>query len=102
MVYCVTTLMIAAGRSERLTAEAEVHRLATRDSLTKLPNRHLFDTHIERTIGSARRQKKKAAVIFIDLDHFKKVISRTPGRGRSIEIKVSKELLPELDPVPEQ
>ncbi len=73
VVYCVTTLMIAAGRSERLTAEAEVHRLATRDSLTKLPNRHLFDTHIERTIGSARRLQKKAAVIFIDLDHFKKV-----------------------------
>lgn len=73
VVYCVTTLVIAAGRSERLTAEAVIQRLATRDSLTHLPNRHLFDTHMERTIGSVRRYRKKAAVIFIDLDHFKKV-----------------------------
>jgi diguanylate cyclase (GGDEF)-like protein len=44
---------------------------ATHDALTGLPNRSLLADRLERAILTARRNKKKAAVLFLDLDNFK-------------------------------
>jgi diguanylate cyclase (GGDEF)-like protein/PAS domain S-box-containing protein len=56
----------------RKTSEEQMNRLVQYDSLTGLPNRRLFGEKLRRAMGSpaARRQ---AAVLFLDLDHFKEI-----------------------------
>jgi diguanylate cyclase (GGDEF)-like protein len=46
---------------------------ALHDSLTKLPNRVLFDTYIEEGITLSKKNDKKLALMFVDLDDFKKI-----------------------------
>lgn len=47
--------------------------LAYYDSLTRLPNRVLFCEHLAREIAMGRREPKDIAVLFLDLDNFKRV-----------------------------
>jgi diguanylate cyclase (GGDEF)-like protein/PAS domain S-box-containing protein len=51
----------------------EMSHLAQHDSLTDLPNRVLFNDRLTQAIALAERQGKQLAVMFIDLDHFKKI-----------------------------
>jgi diguanylate cyclase (GGDEF)-like protein/PAS domain S-box-containing protein len=57
--------------TDRKSAEAHIQRLATRDPLTELPNRILFNDRLEQGIVTARRSGQSLAVLFIDLDRFK-------------------------------
>lgn len=50
---------------------AQMTRLATRDSLTGLPNRALFFEHLGHAIALSRRRSTTFAVLFIDIDGFK-------------------------------
>ncbi len=51
----------------------EVERLATRDGLTGLPNRRLFEESLEREIARAERRSSPLALVVLDVDHFKDV-----------------------------
>ncbi|MEM7083204.1 MAG: EAL domain-containing protein [Pseudomonadota bacterium] len=51
----------------------EVHYLAYHDSLTKLPNRAQLKDALQRAVARARRSETSAALLFIDLDDFKRV-----------------------------
>ncbi len=51
----------------------EMSHLAQHDSLTDLPNRVLFNDRLTQAIALADRQGKQLAVLFVDLDHFKKI-----------------------------
>ncbi|MDI5987291.1 EAL domain-containing protein [Halomonas sp. M4R5S39] len=53
--------------------EKRVRQLAYYDALTGLPNRRLLEDRLELAIRHAHRQDQCLAVIFIDLDHFKRV-----------------------------
>ncbi|MBK5253910.1 MAG: GGDEF domain-containing protein [Peptostreptococcaceae bacterium] len=53
--------------------EKEIAKIAYHDSLTGLPNRVLLNERFNLILALAHRQKKSAAVIFIDLDNFKTV-----------------------------
>lgn len=55
----------------RKAAADEIKRLAFYDPLTGLPNRRLLLDRLQHTLISNIRSKKKAALLFIDLDHFK-------------------------------
>lgn len=57
----------------RKREEARLNKLAFRDALTGLPNRRLFDERITHEIESARRNKQQMALMFIDIDHFKRI-----------------------------
>lgn len=47
--------------------------LAFHDTLTGLPNRALFEDRLQRAFVSARRNRSKVALLYIDLDRFKHV-----------------------------
>ncbi len=59
--------------TSRKAAEEQIRFLAQHDALTKLPNRTLLRERLVRAVPHAQRNEKKLAVIFIDLDDFKKV-----------------------------
>ena len=51
----------------------ELQYQAHHDTLTDLPNRTLFKDRLSQAIVNARRNKEKFALLFIDLDQFKKI-----------------------------
>ncbi|MBC2695791.1 MAG: EAL domain-containing protein [Desulfobacteraceae bacterium] len=53
--------------------EAKIRFLAYYDVLTGLPNRQLFKEYSIRAIRMAQRDGTKLAIIFMDLDHFKRI-----------------------------
>ncbi len=64
---------IARDITERKHYEAELRHQATHDSLTGLPNRTLLADRLDTEIGRANRQGNRFALIFLDLDNFKRV-----------------------------
>jgi len=59
--------------SERKAAEQEIHQLAFFDPLTGLPNRRLLMDRLEVAMKDSYRSGQFAALLFIDLDHFKQI-----------------------------
>jgi diguanylate cyclase (GGDEF)-like protein/PAS domain S-box-containing protein len=47
--------------------------LAQHDFLTELPNRMLLNDRLTQAIAAARRHRASVAVLFVDVDHFKRV-----------------------------
>lgn len=64
-----TVLDISAQKA----AEQRIRELADYDVLTGLPNRRLLRERFEQLLAAAEREKSEIAVIFLDLDHFKRV-----------------------------
>jgi diguanylate cyclase (GGDEF)-like protein len=58
---------------ERKQAEERIHFLAYSDALTGLPNRRLLQDRLTQALASARRQKGRVALLFLDLDKFKNI-----------------------------
>ena len=54
-------------------AEDRVEFLATRDPLTRLPNRMLLHDRLEQGVANAARKGSRLAFMFIDLDRFKTI-----------------------------
>ena len=54
-------------------AQLALQRQASYDTLTGLPNRHLFNDRIAQLLAHALRQQSVFSLLFIDLDHFKEV-----------------------------
>jgi diguanylate cyclase (GGDEF)-like protein len=59
--------------TDRKDLELELEKLAATDSLTALPNRRHFLTTANLEVERVRRFGVKAAVMMVDLDHFKAV-----------------------------
>ncbi len=51
----------------------ELHKKANYDPLTYLPNRTLFNEKLLQTISLSKRARQQFALLFIDLDQFKKI-----------------------------
>ena len=54
-------------------AEKRLAYLAHYDTLTGLPNRHLFHDRLHQTIANAKRSEVPFTLIFVDLDRFKAI-----------------------------
>jgi diguanylate cyclase (GGDEF)-like protein/PAS domain S-box-containing protein len=54
-------------------AELRMQHMAYHDSLTGLPNRAMFEEHLELALARARRDDLAVAVLFLDLDDFKPI-----------------------------
>jgi diguanylate cyclase (GGDEF)-like protein len=68
-----TYLIIIRDISERKAAEARIEYLAYFDTLTGLPNRQMLMRHVNRTLAVAQREAKHAALLYLDLDRFKRI-----------------------------
>ena len=67
---CVYLCALALEREE---ARARIRQLAFYDELTGLPNRNLLLAQSEQAIARAEAERKRVAVLFLDLDRFKQV-----------------------------
>jgi diguanylate cyclase (GGDEF)-like protein len=80
MMLAGTTLSLGAVLTERgrlasslAQSNAELNDLAFNDPLTGLPNRRALVDRVQQAERSARRHNKRAAILFLDLDKFKRI-----------------------------
>lgn len=59
--------------TERKEAAELMRRMAHYDKLTDVPNRALFSDRLQHALAAANRDKKRLALMFIDLDRFKHI-----------------------------
>jgi len=64
---------------QHLEQKARMDYLAYHDSLTELPNRSLFMDRIGQALNAARREKRFAAAVFLDVERFR-MVNETFGR----------------------
>ncbi len=69
----INYIAVFSDITKRKEAEAHIEHLAHYDSLTHLPNRALFADRLKHALVAGRRNNKKTALLFLDLDNFKLV-----------------------------
>lgn len=67
------TIMVLTNATARSRQDERLWTLAHHDALTDLPNRNLFWDRIGQALQHAKRRDSGAALLWIDLDGFKKV-----------------------------
>jgi diguanylate cyclase (GGDEF)-like protein len=82
---------------ERRRIEAKLSRIAHFDTITTLPNRHSFNSQIDRALINYKYDLEKFALLYIDLDNFK-YVNDTFGHhvGDLLLAKIGKRLLKTL------
>jgi diguanylate cyclase (GGDEF)-like protein/PAS domain S-box-containing protein len=78
-------LALAEDVTARVDAEEQLKQAAVRDALTGLPNRNSLATRLEHAIVRVNRSGDRLALLFIDLDRFKKV-NDTLGHAAGDEV----------------
>lgn len=79
--------------SQKKKIDSELYNKATLDSLTNIPNRVLWDDRLDQALKKAKRYAELFAVLFIDLDGFKKINDNHGHQsGDLVLIEVSKRL----------
>jgi diguanylate cyclase (GGDEF)-like protein/PAS domain S-box-containing protein len=86
-------LAMAQDVTSRCDAESQVQHMALHDSLTALPNRNMLQEQLKKSMAVAEREGHLMALMFIDLDRFKK-INDTLGHhiGDSVLIEIARRL----------
>ena len=61
------------ANSNLVVSKLQIAHLANHDFLTNMPNRMQLEERMRQAMALAARNKKKLAVIFLDIDHFKTI-----------------------------
>ena len=91
--HIVGMVIAISDISDTFKISQKMAYLATHDLLTGLPNRSLFHDRLEQAINNTNRSGCYFAVLFIDLDGFKKI---NDGLGHLIGDRVLKEIAARL------
>jgi len=96
----VKFMLRAAENFEALKRQEDRLRyLAYYDPLTSLPNRRSFTEELDRLVLTHHSKDSFVAVLFIDLDHFKRINdSIGHARGDRLLVEIAKRLVDELKP----
>ena len=78
-------LSLVADVTSRVEAEEQLQQAAVNDALTGLPNRNSLAARLEHAIVRVNRSGERLALLFIDLDRFKKV-NDTLGHAAGDEV----------------
>jgi len=78
-------LSLAEDVTARMDAEEQLRQAAVHDALTGLPNRNSLAARLEHAIVRVNRSGDRIALLFIDLDRFKKV-NDTLGHAAGDEV----------------
>jgi len=83
-------LILASLHAEKMIETAAHHldeltRAGQRDALTDTPNRALMFDRLEHAVATAKRNRSRIAVLFVDLDDFKQ-INDTRGHAAGDEV----------------
>jgi len=73
MPTSIQTLKMLASQAAISLENARLYRQATHDPLTGLANRNLLYQSFEMALARSKRTRKNIAILFLDLDGFKKV-----------------------------
>ena len=76
---------LEANLAENQRLASQLAHQASHDSLTGLPNRHLFEEILREALAMSQRAGRHAAVAFVDLDRFK-FINDTFGHAAGDEV----------------
>jgi len=68
-----SVIAIVRDVTERKQADARIHQLAFFDTLTGLPNRQQMVRNLRRVLDAGKRTGRGVAVLYIDLDQFKRI-----------------------------
>jgi diguanylate cyclase (GGDEF)-like protein/PAS domain S-box-containing protein len=71
--HLIGAVVVIRDVGDARAAWLETSHASQHDVLTNLPNRTLFDDRLMQAISLAERQGRKLAVLFVDLDQFKRV-----------------------------
>ena len=66
-------VLLASDIAELKRREQQLHQLALFDELTGLPNRMHLNQILKDTVARSHRKESKFAVLFLDLDNFKRI-----------------------------
>jgi diguanylate cyclase (GGDEF)-like protein len=78
----LVTWLLEDERQRIVAASAQIEHLAYHDALTDLPNRNLLVQQLREAVARAETRRERVAVLFLDLDRFKKVnesLGNRPG-----------------------
>ena len=64
-------VVVSRDITERIKAEDQIRNLAFYDTLTKLPNRRMFDDRLNQAMAASKRSGHYGALMFLDIDNFK-------------------------------
>lgn len=85
--------LIFTDISQKKKIDSELYNKATLDSLTNIPNRVLWGDRLDQALKKAKRYDETFAVLFLDLDGFKKVNDNYGHQsGDLVLIEVTKRL----------
>ncbi len=73
-----------------------LYKLAYIDTLTGVPNRHLFIKHLKEAIDEAESENEKIALLYIDLGHFKRINETLGHRAGDAILKLVTKRLTEV------
>lgn len=74
MLPMMNTIANIIGKAEdKNLLEVQKENMSLYDQLSGLPNRHLFEHHLEQWILSAKKKQEQFAVVFLDIDLFKNI-----------------------------
>jgi diguanylate cyclase (GGDEF)-like protein/PAS domain S-box-containing protein len=82
---CASILSMAEDVTFRVDADEQLRQAAVHDALTGIPNRNSLAARLEHAIARVNRSGDRLALLFIDLNHFKRV-NDTLGHAAGDEV----------------